>query len=330
MQDYSINKAAVSKNCFCTIITSDHYPYARALYASLKKYDADVVLFVLITDGVTISSGPGEDGIQILPAKNILHYSLARRLYEKYAHESMDWLRWSLKPVFIAFLLENGFDKVIFSDCDIYFFASYRFLFDELNRYSMLLTPHWYATDPAINEESFAQLLKSGVFNAGFIGTNKSALPALQWWAKACYHKMGISEAEGIYDDQKYLDLVPSLFENIHVLKHKGCNLGSQNYEECKREKINNEILIDEKYPIVCIHFSDALIKQILKGHDPLLLPHFNEYKHALESSGTPFKKLSGSHFDKYLEAGAFTKLKWRLQLRARLRRMLQNLSRKL
>ncbi len=43
-----------------------------------------------------------------------------------------DKLRWALKPVFTKFLLESGYDQVMYVDNDIYFYSSPDFLFEKL------------------------------------------------------------------------------------------------------------------------------------------------------------------------------------------------------
>lgn len=316
-------------NTFCTIITGNYFPHALALYKSLKKFDEKVSLHVLVTDHQPLSGSHTATGMQILRVDALARYPLAEELYSKYAHVNMDFFRWSLKPVLMNFLLETGYEKVLFVDCDIFFFSDYRFLFDALNRSAIILTPHWYNANPAENENDFVQLLAAGYFNAGFIGSSKKGAPALQWWAHACHYRMGEHHADGIHDDQRYLDLLPLLFEDVQILSHKGCNLGAGNYETCKRTLAENAVLIDGSYPVVFIHFYKPLIEQILKGHDPLLVPYFNEYKKAFEASGVPFAYFIGS-IAKQLQPSVLMQLKWKLRIRTRVKRLLYSLARKL
>jgi hypothetical protein len=316
-------------NTFCTIITADHYPHALALYKSLKKYDADIVLQVLVSDGGLPAAVQGNGGMHMIPVSILQSYSLTGSLYEKYAHMNMDHFRWSLKPILISYLLETGFEKVLFVDCDIFFFNDFRFLFEALDQSAIILTPHWYNPDPAVNGAAFAQLLTAGYCNAGFIGSSRRGLPALQWWANACHYSMGKHPAAGIYDDQRYLDLFPLLFDNVKILSHKGCNLGAENYEACKRIWIGNTLLIGGKYPVVFVHFYKPLIEQILKGYDPLLVPYFNEYKAVFEESGASLQHFMGNVV-KQFHPPAIMKLKWKSRIRTRIKGLLYNLARKL
>lgn len=316
-------------NCFCTIITSNYYAYALALHKSLKNYDHEVLLYVFVVDDKPLASTRVEEGMKVMPVQTLMNYSLVDDLYRKYAHIDMDFFRWTLKPVLISYLLENGFEKVLYTDCDIYFFDNYQFLFEQLDNYSILLTRHWFTSDPLLNENGFIQLLTTGVFNAGFIGSSKKGLPALHWWANACHFKTGVFKDLGIHDDQRYLDLLPCLFDDINILTHRGCNLGALNYEECRRELVGNRVLINGQYPVVFIHFSRALVKQILMGFDPLLRPHFNEYQETMQKNGIPEGALM-NELDYYSRSSLLMKLKWRILLRTRIKSFLYTIAKRL
>lgn len=312
---------------FCTIITTDYFPYALALFKSLRKYDSEISLHVLIADNKkTTVEAAAISGIKLTDANELYDYDILGELFSKYAHTQMDSFRWAVKPVFISYLLENGYDKVLYTDCDIYFFNDYNFIFQELDHASILLTPHWHNPNPSINENSFLTLFTSGIFNAGFIGASTKGLPALKWWAEACHFKMGEVKSLGIHDDQKYLDALPALFEHIKIIRHKGCNIAAWNFEECKRTMANGTVMINGEYPIIFIHFNQVLAKEILKGHDKLLLPYLEEYQKTFEEPGY--------HLSDYMkEIGAYTnfnlvlRAKWKLKLRTRMKKFFYKLA---
>jgi hypothetical protein len=317
-------------NTFCTIITADYYPKALTLYKSIKTYNPDIELQVLVADDKPVSkafSVPA--GITIIPVNRLSGYSLVNSLYKKYAHIEMDFFRWSLKPVFISYLLENGFEKVMYIDCDMFFFNDYNFLFSELDNSSVLLTPHWENSEPLVNKDSFFTLFTNGFFPAGFIGVNKKGIAAMRWWANACHFMMGSHVNYGIHDDQKYLDIFPVKFEGTKIIRHRGCNVGAWNYEECKRESVNGEVLINGRFPVIFIHFDGMMIRGIMRGHDNLLSPHFALYKKNFEESGV---KLSDfiNEIDTHANAGLLVRGKWRLKLRTRLKKFFYKLAEKL
>jgi hypothetical protein len=315
---------------FCTIITKNYFPFALALYKSIYKFDNATTLQVLVVD----ATESDEDidlypGISFHSVKDIFNYGLTASIYRKYAYINQDNFRWALKPIFISYLLEYGFNKVIYTDCDIYFYNDYHFLFDELDTSSILLTPHWINSDPLKDELSFLSLLRDGIFNAGFIGANTMALPALTWWANVCHYSMDVNPEVKIREDQGYLNLFPVKFEKVNIIRHRGCNVSAWNQIECKRELVNGEVLINGLYPIIFIHFNWMAFQEIMKGHDGLLLPHLNEYRKVFEESGA---NLSFFHndFHLYYAPNALFRLKWRMKIRTRVKQLLFLMAKKL
>lgn len=310
---------------FCTIISADYAPYVVALYKSLYTYDESASLQVLvIDDGPALKMLDTYPGIKLVGVKALFNYGLVHALHKKYAHIEPDHFRWALKPVFMCYLLENGYDKIIFTDCDIFFFNAYSFLFDELDSAGILLTPHWINADPLADESSFFTLFTDGFFNAGFIGSNKKGLPALHWWANACHYKMGSSAALGIHDDQRYLDVLPVKFETVKIIRHQGCNIGGWNRLVCQRIPVENSVLINNLYPIIFIHFNGVLMQEILKGYDPHLLPYLQKYQSVFEEEGVTLAS-SKKKLPYYLQANALMKLKWKLRIRTRIKTLLFN-----
>lgn len=317
-------------NTFCTIITADYYPKALTLFRSLEKFDKKIQLHVLIADNKpAANNGLLTANIRLINAGDLAGYSLVDKLYRKYAHHNIDSFRWSLKPVFISYLLENGFEKVLYLDCDMFFFNEYHFLFSDLDHSSVLLTPNWINADPLRDKESFFSLFTSGFFSAGFIGANKKGIPALHWWANACHFSMGEHILHGIRDDQKYLDVFPVKFEDIKIIRHRGCNIGAWNMDESKRDLVNGKVVINGEFPVVFMHFDDMLVQGILRGHDKLLLPYLEEYQKTFEASGA---KLAGfiKTMDTHIHPGLVRQLKWKLKLKTRFKQMLYKLSQKL
>jgi hypothetical protein len=317
-------------NSFCTIITADHYPRVLALYKSIVQFEPGIGLYVLIADNNPLPAEANPPaGITIINASQLSGYSLVDSLYRKYAHIRMDFFRWSLKPVFISYLLENGAEKLLYTDCDMFFFNDYHFLFSELDSSSVLLTPLWRNADPLVGKDSFLALFSSGIFTGGFIGASQQALPAMKWWAEACHFMMGAHPELGIHDDQRYLDILPVYFEGTKVIRHRGCTVGAWHYEECKRELVNGRVLINGEYPIIFIHFEDMLVSQILKGHDKLLLPYLNEYQKVFEDSGYKLQDFIKSVHN-YATPGTVKKIKWALRPRTRIKNLLYKLASRL
>jgi hypothetical protein len=261
---------------FCTISTHDHLYKAYALFDSIAAQGYDCRLHLLCTDARLIYPQPHE---------HIITYQLcdlegdtARAIQEKYARQK-DALRWSLKPVFMNYLLsEQGVEQLIYADNDICFYSDYTFLFGLLTQYSFLLTPHHYDRSPRERQNWLEANFRVGLYNAGFAGASKAGCATLAWWAESCLYCCEKNMWRGLFDDQKFLDLIPIVDPLAHVVQHKGCNVAEWNRTICKRSIIEGQVFINGQYPVVFIHFNSTTIREIMDQNDPLLIPLFEQY----------------------------------------------------
>lgn len=310
---------------FCTIITANYLPFAKVLYQSLQKFLPGTSLQVLVIDENNILSS---ENLYIHSVESVVNSKVAKGIQEKYAYTNPGKFRWALKPVFISYLLQNGFEKVIYADADLFFVSNYSFLFDELDLNNIILTPHWPNLSTVEIDQSLFGVLKGGLYNAGFIGANKKGQEAIGWWAEICHFKTEENSELGLYFDQKYLNVLPVQFDNVKIIKHQGCNLASWNLQTCKREIIDGKLMINQKFEPVFIHFNRETIVNILGGNDKLLQPHLEEYMQKLKNAGLDLLN------DKILDLPNFNlpfiKIKHKLHLRTRLKQFLFKLANKL
>ena len=278
--DPKMNKA------YCTIITHNYLCYALSLNASLLEFDNTIQFKMLLSDGEidTALIESKYPNVEVFTAKQLCTGGAAKKIYDKYVKSAMDCFRWSMKPVFINHLIEQGFDQVFFLDPDLFFFSPFGFLGDDLNGNSVLLTPHWRSSDPKIDPVNFGILQTSGLFNAGFVGVSKPGVPAMKWWAEVCAYRCEKKPEQGLFVDQAYLDLMPIYFENIKIETHRGCNVANWNQVECKRVATHDgKVKINGIADIIFIHFTKSTINGIQSGEDYLLKPYLKKYLNILE-----------------------------------------------
>ena len=257
---------------FCTITTYSHLYKVYALADSLERQGHNFELSVLVIDSNTEIKFKN---CCFLKLGDVSNQPAASHIIKKY-QLNRNKLRWSLKPVLMKYLLETRSDELIYLDNDLFFFNDYGFLFKLLRDHAFILTPHYYKNDPNKNQNWLEANFRIGLYNAGFVGANKKAIKTLQWWADCCLYRCEKNFFRGLFDDQKYLDIIPVIEETAHIIRHKGCNVAGWNTEICKREIVNHEVLIDGKFEIVFMHFNENTIYEILKGNDLIL---FNYYK---------------------------------------------------
>jgi hypothetical protein len=266
---------------FCTIITASHLPWAIALTRSLRDCGSTAGMSILVVDAVQ-DTLIKEQGVELVTLEEMRHSDLGRRICDRYA-TMPDALRWSLKPVLMKHLLDL-YDKVIYLDWDLHFYSDPGFLWNELDGSSVLLSPHWRSSRVSIDRPNFEVLLVGGLFNAGFVGANRAGIPALDHWGENCFDLCIKDFTKAMCDDQHYLNLLPVYFENVGILRHRGCNLANWNMVECERTMgKDGEVLINGEYPVIFVHFTRSTIKGILKGCDPLLRTHLQQLDERLE-----------------------------------------------
>jgi hypothetical protein len=276
----------MSKRTFCTIVTNNYLPYAYALNESILKHGEEIEFKILVTDLSknderfhSIVAQKNFENISFYDPISIQENEVSASIYSKYHDTNMDVFRWSNKPVFINFLLSQGYDKVIYVDSDIFFYSDYTFIFNDLDKYSVILSPHWRASDPYRDPVNFEKNFTEGIYNGGFIAVSKEGRSAMDWWAKACEYKCVKLPSSGLYDDQKYLDFLHSKFENIGVLSNRGCNIAGWNRIECQRKLgENGKVLINDKWEVVFIHVTKSTMRAILILDDRLLKDYLQEY----------------------------------------------------
>lgn len=257
---------------FCTIISADYGPYVNSLAGSLHEIGCDFELFALVVG----EEVPEFASSCVLPVKTSEIESVyGKQLEEKYLREgSVDQFRWSMKSVFLLYLLEDkNLEKVVFVDPDIAFFSDPSFLFEALESSKVLLTPHWRCADPRRDPINFGILQTSGLFNAGFVGVSRGAEEALKWWAEVCLYRCDVNPAEGLFVDQAYLDLMPIYFEGVKILRHRGCNVANWNLSENRRKTCDDGTILVGGDPLVFVHFTGSTIRGILRGEDQVLRP---------------------------------------------------------
>ena len=139
----------------------------------------------------------------------------------------------AVKPPMLAALLAAGAARVVYLDPDIAVFHPLTEIVDRLDRASIVLTPHQCApsADAQAARDNEMTSLLYGIYNLGFLAVRNDASGRgfADWWTAmtrlACYDDV----TRGIFTDQKYCDLVPGLFEGVHVERDPGCNVASWN-----------------------------------------------------------------------------------------------------
>jgi hypothetical protein len=161
----------------------------------------------------------------------------------------------SVKGQLFQYLL-NQFpkeNKFVYLDPDILVFSELSELDQALDRNNIVLTPHLLKPG---NIDMEISSLKHGSYNLGFLAIKRSkeAESFINWWSERlnqfCYDDI----PNGIFTDQKWIDLAPSFFD-VYILKHHGYNFATWSLMTTKISKIADNYYA-ESMPLRFFHFS--------------------------------------------------------------------------
>lgn len=293
----------------CTIASFNYLPQIRTLAYSLKKYNSNISIFVLLVDDSIIPKDFSKEPFDVILAKDL---KIENFLLIAFKFNIIE-LNTALKPSFIKFLFNNkNVSKLLYFDPDVFVFAPLDSLFDELNRHSALLTPHILSPGTAGAILPDTAFLRFGVFNLGFIGMRltQEISQLLDWWEHRCLFYGNIDVTEGIFVDQKWMNLYPCFSDDIRILRLPGCNMAYWNLHERKLSKSEDGWLVNDSSRLIFFHFSNldpadkesikkSLVKPTLKEREDLR-EIFSEYREQLYKHGYKEEKNGRYHYDYY------------------------------
>lgn len=264
------------KNCAFTICATNYIGLAKVLEKSIYDYYKDVEFFIMVADEPDVEIKKTlEDNILI--AKSALKGIYSEEKWNEMAFKyDLTEFCTAIKPASIKFFFEKGYEKCIYFDPDILAFSSIEEIYNKLDEYNAIVTPHitqiGLAGQGNIPEH---QLLCSGVYNLGFLGiknTNESKA-ILDWWERKLEDKCFASIPENLFTDQKWMDLIPCFLGNtLFVSQNLGMNMAPWNFHERKIQNEENELYVvsrnNESFireRLIFVHFSGYNYKTLIK-----------------------------------------------------------------
>lgn len=160
----------------------------------------------------------------------------------------------SVKPFAIMHFFETLDCKaVLFFDPDIVLFSRLDDLISYFEEASLILTPH--LTTPETELEAIIDneisALKHGVYNLGFIDVKNDPIGRnfVKWWAMRLQYFYLAEPEHGLWVDQKWVDLVPALFEKVKIVKDSRFNVAPWNISQRKLSgSLEKGIFVDGKF----------------------------------------------------------------------------------
>ena len=285
-----------------TSIALNYLPKARILADSLKKAHPDWKFHLLVSDRVpsTMKYRVKFDKklfdrvvwVDELKIKNLRSWIFKHTVVE---------LCTAVKGIFLNQLVSEGAGKIIYIDPDIVIFNDLNDIEKMLEEHAILLTPHLinYSDNyQSIVENEIYGAMRHGIFNLGFIAINAQkdeGRQFAQWWEQRLMEFCYADYEKGLFTDQKWCDLIPSYFEDYHVIRNPGYNAASWNLDTRQISfSKGGKMLVNDNNPLYFYHFTGydsgagpQVIDRLTKdGHNPVVKEIWDWYSRELNKMG--------------------------------------------
>ncbi len=214
-----------------TVVAKNYWSFACVLAQSLRHYHPNLSFFVLLSDEVEDCFDPGSEPVTLLELEEVAVPNLSRVRFRCDRKQ----LAITSKPYVLSHLLDRGFESVIFLDPDILITGDLEELFSVVRRHPIVLMPHLLAPlSGGDGAERELTILKSGVYNGGFVGVSagSTARRFLGWGGDRVSAHCRHDVAQGVYYDQRWLDLAPVFFPGLHIFRDPSYNVAYWNVRE--------------------------------------------------------------------------------------------------
>jgi hypothetical protein len=296
----------VQIHCF-TSFTFSYLARAKILVQTLRAVHSDWTIWAVIVDEPIDGEDFGLTQVfdRVVYAKDLGFSDFRKWLFKHDIVEAST----AVKGRMLHHLLEQGATKVVYLDPDIGVFSSLQGVVDRLDSHSIVLTPHQVEPNESIGlmKDNELTSLKYGVYNLGFAAVKNNAIGRrfAQWWAEqlafACYDEV----ENGIFTDQKWCDLVPALFDSVHVERDPGYNVASWNLSKRKVTLSRQGDILVNGSPLKFFHFTkinsagDLMIEKN-SGNNTEVTEIWNWYKRLLEANLIPDIPKSYWHYGRF------------------------------
>ena len=286
------------KNDYCvfTVCNLAYLPKALVLAESTLKFTGEKLKIFIFDKKIDKNLNNLFADIYWIEELNIPDFSKLAFRYD------IIELSTSLKP-YITLALFKTYSKVIFLDPDICVYSSLSPILDDLDKASIILTPHHTTPQSDHPDERDTPMMRFGSFNLGFyaVKNNEQGNYFLNWWSKRCFQLCFMDSQFGLSTDQKWVSIAPCFFKDIYISFNLGYNVSAWNSWERKISKNEDGIyVVNNKFPLVFFHFSN------FKSSDPGYMDKRSFFEKGIERPD--FTEL-GIEYNSQLEKNSILKI---------------------
>ena len=248
-------------NAVFTICAKNYLAKARTLGDSLREIHSDVSFFIFIADEIDGYINPTKEIFRLIEAKELGIPGMQEMAFK---YDVVEFCC-AIKPFCFDYLFQRQYEKVIYFDPDIFIYSNLDSIYQLLDENFMVLTPHVTALSEAVERAIVEnEFIYVGSFNLGFIALKSSSetILFLHWWQVRLLNYGFADRQDAQHVDQKWIDLVPSLFEKgVHISRNMGHNVAFWNFSERPLTVVENVYYVGDQR-LVFFHFASQLSKR--------------------------------------------------------------------
>lgn len=251
-----------------TSAACNYIPKVRVLVESVKKWHPEWVIHLALSDeipeGLDLSSEPFDE---VHPASSL---SIPDFKGWAFCHTIVE-LSTAIKPFLLRKLLDrDDCAGVIYLDPDTVLFSRLEEVLSALEHANIALTPHQLTPErglAAVMDNEICSL-KHGIYNLGFVAVSSTdtGKAFAAWWSERLYYFCRAEIQNGLFTDQRWIDLVPAFFEGVCILRSSRLNVAPWNLTTRKLTGVApHQVCVDE-VPLGFYHFTgfDSGVHQIM------------------------------------------------------------------
>ncbi|HEY6044794.1 MAG TPA: glycosyl transferase [Nitrosospira sp.] len=235
----------------------NYIPKVRMLFQSIREHHPEWKLHLALADElrpeIDLSAEPFDDvmSISTLDIPSWRGWAFCHTIVE---------LATAIKPFALAKLLKRpDASKVIYLDPDIVVFSRLDDILASLDQANLVLTPHQICPEQSLAAVVDNEIcsLKHGIYNLGFIGvaTTEIGHEFANWWSQRVYHFCRADIPNGLFTDQRWIDLVPAFFEDVAIMRSARHNVATWNLTTRTLARSNGKYTVDGE-PLGFYHFT--------------------------------------------------------------------------
>jgi hypothetical protein len=200
------------------------------LATTLKRKHPDWAFDLMISQPLPDLDWSAEPFDRVLTVEDL---SIENPVGWVFTHQAVEVCTAVKGPAAAHILDSTGTDKLIYLDPDIAVFNSLDALSELLDDHPILLTPHQVQPEQTLDAIVDNEIcsLKHGVYNLGFLAIRNEGQGRdfVNWWRDRLLHFCYDDIPNGLFTDQRWCDLAPAFFDELHIIRAPEYNVATWN-----------------------------------------------------------------------------------------------------